>query len=294
MTTKPEDKKPLAEDTTGHSAPNAGPPTDEDLSANQMYQQAELPSLARQILSVIPMHGPTAALFNLRRKAGTDDLEVVRSEVEVFPSAAIHTGMTQETVQDIRAQFGRSANEVVGKLLRGIANEQENARMMTFLDTESLAGPALNLSDSFNAETNLFEITQRVHELVLQINSKNTRSYEAFAVIPYKGLAGLMGLSKYAGADDKNNRGLFITEIGQTRFYFNPVPTSVTAYVGIKDHNNPSKSSGVFSPYVSDVINTINADTGEFGYHIYNRFAITESPLHVAGNEMFHKFDVVV
>lgn len=282
----------LIEDTTGPSADNIAA-ADENLTADQMFQQTELPSLGKQIFSVVPMHGPTAALFNVKRKDGTNDFELVRKEVEVYPSEAIHTGITQEAIQDIRGQYGKSANVMIGTLLRGLSNEQENTRTMEFLDANALDYGALVLSDSKNAEVNLFEVTQRVHEIVLKINSKNTRSYKAFAVIPYLPLGGLMGLSQYVGAEDIDERGLFIAKVGQTNFYLNPNSTSLTAYVGIKDYNH-SKSSAVFSPYQSTVIEAVDPDSGENTQHIYNRFAITASPLHEAGNEMLYKFDITL
>ena len=59
----------LVEDTSTPAAPGIET-TDENLSVDQMFQQATLPSLAKQIFSVQPMHGPTAALFNILKKVG--------------------------------------------------------------------------------------------------------------------------------------------------------------------------------------------------------------------------------
>lgn len=268
--------------------------TDENLSVDAMYQQQTLPSLGRQIFSVVPMNGPTAALFNIRKKAGTTDFELVRNEVQVFSSSPISTGLSQEVVQDIRAQYGKEANVIIGTLLRGLANEQENTRTLEFLNANSLATPNLNLSDSLSAETNAFEISQRVHELVLKANSLNQRTYESFCVLPYTPAAAFAALNQYVGGMDKDERGLFIAEVGNTKYFMNPDATSTTAYVGLKDANNPSKSSAVFSPYASTVVESQNADTGAQVYNIFNRFAITASPLHEAGNEMLFKFDIIV
>lgn len=288
-----EMKKPLVEDTSTPNAPEIAT-TDENLSVDAMFQQAALPSLGRQIFSVIPMSGPTAALFNIRKKDGSNDFELIRNEVEVFPSQSISTGLTQEVVQDIRAQYGREANQIIGTLLRGLANEQENARTLAFLEANALASPALNLSDSLSAETNVFEISQRVHELVLKANVLNQRTYESFAVLPYVPAAALAALNSYVGGMDKDERGLFIAEVGNTKFFMNPDATSTTAYVGLKDTKNPSKSSAVFSPYASSITEAQNPDTGAMNYFIFNRFAITASPLHVTGNEMLFKFNIVV
>lgn len=266
--------------------------TDENLSVPQMFQQTEMPSLGRQIFSVVPMTGPTAALFNIKTNDTDDGIELLRNEVEVFASSPIATGITTEAIQDLQRQYGKGVYEVIGTLLRGLANDDENTKTLAFLDTQSKATTGLTLSDSLNAETNLFEITQKVHEIVLAMNNKTMRTYEAFAVIPAPALGGILGLTKQTELPDA--RGLFIAQIGLTKFYLNPNATSTTAYVGLKDTMNPSKSSAIFSPYVSNVAEAVDADTGEMKFFIHNRYAITESPLHETDNEMFYKFTITV
>lgn len=266
--------------------------TDENLSVDAMYQQTALPSLGRQIFSVIPMNGPTAALFNIRKQDGSNDFELVRQEVNVYASNPISTGLTQEVVQDVRSQFGKEANQIVGTLLRGLANEQENDSTIAFLDAISVSEAALNLSAAGNAEQNAFEISQRVHELVLKANSLNQRTYESFCVLPYTAAAAFAALNNYVGGMDKDERGLFIAEVGNTKYFMNPDATSSTAYVGLKSSMNPSKSCAVFSPYASQIVESQNPDTGAVVYNIFNRYAITRSPLHETTNPMLFSFEI--
>lgn len=267
--------------------------TDQNLTVDAMFQQSSLPSLAKQIFSVAPISGPSGALFNLRKKPGTNDFELVRANVSVESPTPVKTTVTREAIQDMFAMYGKEAEQVIGKMFRGIANEQENTSALTFLNANAVAATNLTLTDSLNAETNLFEITQKVHELVLKINSKNLRSYESWAVIPYSPLAGIMALTKYVGGEDKETRGLFIGQVGQTKFYVNPDATSSVAYVGIKDSDNMSKSSAVFSPYQAQIVETQDPDSGEMVYFIFNRYAITMSPLNEVGNELMYKFSIL-
>jgi len=385
--------------------------TDENLSVDGMFQQTTISSLGKQIFSVIPMHGPTAAIFNIKTvnsvpavpgtpgTAQVDTLtllpsaaigttysvtieqqlvtyntlvpnetlavvsaslvtainnnvhvntvtaslaangvdviltaktpgipfltaiplnsnvgsivatttnvaeitytppvrnaQVVRSEATVKNSKSFPTGLTQEMVQDLRNMYGKDVNQLVGKLLRGVANDDENAYTLAFLSLSSVATPSLTRTAPNMAETNIFEISQRVQELVLQMNLQYTRTYDAFCVLPFKIAASFMALSSYAGAEDDQERALFLTKIGQTKYYVNPDVTATEAYVGLKDLHNPSKSSAVFSPYMSNIVNATNSDTGEETYHIFNRYAITPSPLHETGNEMLFKFVIV-
>ena len=283
----------LVENTIDASSPDiAG--NDSNLIPDQLFQQTLLPSLGRQIFSVLPIQGPTSGLFNLRKKAGVNDFELIRANASVYPSESIKTGLTQEVIQDIKAQYGKSAGPIIGTLLRGLSNEQENNRTIEFLNSSSLVMSELDLSQPKNAETNTFEIIQAVTSLVFRANSKTLRTYKAFCVLPYEFGASFMGLGAYVtSGDDKQQDGLFVAQVGNTRFYMNPEATSNTAYVGLKDPSNPSKSSAIFSPYVSNVITAIDPNSGQQTNHIYNRFAITASPLHEPGNEMLFKFNII-
>lgn len=267
---------------------------DENLSADQMFQESNVESLARQICAVVPIHGPTGALFNIRKKPQTNDFELIRSEVEVLTSVPVNTGISQEAIQDMKNTFGKDYSQVIGKMFRGIANGIENNALFTFLDANSKDYGSLTLSDSKNAEVNLFEITQRVHEIILKMNRKSYRTYDSFAIIPAVPLAGIMGLRGYAGASLHEQRGLFIAQLGQTKFYLNPDPDSVTGYIGCKDEENPSQSSITFSPYQSSIIPVQNPDTGNVGNFLINRFAITKSPLDILNDEMLYKFDIII
>lgn len=278
--------------TVGGAAPEVAT-TDENLiSATEMFQQAALPSLGRQIFPVIQVNGPTGAIFNIKKKDGVNDFEVLRAEVQVIESAPIKTGLSQEAIQDMQARFGRKARDIVGTLLRGLSNDQENTETIAFLEANSLSVPQLNLSDSLNAETTLFEITQKVNELVLRANAKNMRTFEAYCVLPYIPGAAVSSLNNYVGGDDIDERGLFLAQIGQVEYFMNPDATSTTAYVGLKDQKNASRSAAVFSPYVADIIEATDSVTGNITMHIFNRFAITASPLNETDNEMMFKFTI--
>jgi len=282
----------LVENLATPAAPEVAT-SDENLTLDGMFQQTTLPSLARQIFPTLKLHGPTGAIFNIRKKAGTTDFELVRAEVVVGNSTAIHTGITQEAIQDIQSQYGEDSTQIIGKLLRGLANDAENVDTLAFLTAQSVASPNIILTDAGNAETTLFEVSQKVQELVLEANTNTRRTYEAYAVVPYKALAGIMSLKQYIGAGITSERGLFITQIGMTKYYINPDPASVTAFVGLSDMTDTGKSGAVFSPYTSSVIESVNPLDASVTYHLYNRYAITASPLHDAINDpMLFKFDI--
>lgn len=286
------DKNLLLEDLTTNGDPNIAQ-NDQNLSVDAIFQQTNIQSLARQVCSTATLNGPGGALFNIVKK-NANDIKLVRKEVEVFPSEILKTNITREAIQDLRSQFSKEADVIISTLFRGLSNELENEELLQLLNTECKDYGDLQLTDSLNAELNLFETTQRVHEIVLKMNQKYQRTFDAFAIIPATALGGIMGLSQYAGAIKKEERGLFITQIGSTKFYLNPDVSDLNAYVGLKDDDNLSKSSLVFSPYQNQILDVTDPESGDTHYFLVNRFAITSSPLHELDNELLYKFKVLV
>lgn len=283
-------EKLILEDLATAGDPNIAQ-TDSNLSIDNIFQQTNVPSLAREICAVINLTGPSGAIFNIIRK-GTGDIKLIRKEVEVFPSEILKTSITREAIQDLKSQFGKDADSIIGTLFRGLSNDVENEKLLTVLSANSKDYGDLQLSDSLNASTTAFELTQRIHEIVLKINQKYQRSYEAFCILPAISMSSFMVLGSYLGSV-KDSTGLFITQIGKTKFYLNPDSTDLFAYVGLHD-DNLSKSSLVLSPYQNQILDAVNPDSGDIHYFLVNRFAITVSALHELNNEMLYKFKVLV
>ena len=281
----------LNEDLTLAGDPNNIAQTDQNLSIDGIFQQTNIPSLAREICSVAELTGPSGALFNIIRKDDSS-ITLIRKEVEVFPSEILKTSITREAIQDLKSQFGKDADSIIGTLFRGLSNDVENEKLLTVLSANSKDYGDLQLSDSLNASTTAFELTQRIHEIVLKINQKYQRSYEAFCILPAISMSSFMGLGSYLGSV-KDSKGLFIAQIGKTKFYLNPDSTDLFAYVGLHD-DNLSKSSLVLSPYQNQILDAVNPDSGDIHYFLVHRFAITVSALHELNNEMLYKFKVLV
>jgi len=280
----------LVEVLTTPNDPNVAT-SDENLSIGQMYQQTSLPSLARSIFDFSSMNGPTAALFAVDKDA-LGDMQLLRTEVIVENSTPIASSITSEAVEDLRSQYGEEyAGKIVGKLLRGLANDAENASLITFLTANSLAAATLTRSAPANSETSFFELNQAVNELVLKSNTKSLRTFEAYAVVPYAIMASVMGLSKYFDGDARKNRGLFVAKIGNVSYFLHPDAAATTVFVGLM--GDSGEGAATFASYTDDIIESVNPDSGVLTYNIFNRYALALSPLHVTGNEMMHSFTIV-
>lgn len=273
-------------------APNIAT-TDENLSINGLYQQASLPSIGRIIFTVAPVHGPTGAIFNVKTKEDKSGIEIVRNEVEVYESPAKRTTVTAESLQDIVKQYGEDGLKMIARYLRGISNAEENEKTIEFLKTYAVSAGSITLLEPKSPDSNWREISMKVQDCVLKMNSKNRRTYNAFIVMPYKYGAAMMSLF----ADLKNNDKadidtLFIGSSGLTDWFVNPDPTDDNIYVGLMDKQGTGRECAVFSPYTDEIRKAYDYETGQNAYFIFNRYAITISPLHTPDNPMIMKFTI--
>ena len=223
--------------------------TFEELSSN---------SLIREIAATVPMKYSTGKIVNIHKQAANDSFETVSANLTVNTATSdpIQTGLSLEAVTDLKNQYGLDGYTVAANLLKGIVDAAENTAFMTFLDSNSLATPVLTLSDANSAEPSLFELTQRVQELVIKMNTPNFRTFNAFAVLPYKNAASISALSQYARGDEETKKQLVMSTIGQTKYYVNPDTTTTTAYVGLKsdDKKSMGASSVIMGTFAQEIL----------------------------------------
>ncbi len=267
--------------------------TDENLSINGIYQQAKLPSLGRCIFTVTDIHGPTAAIFNVATNS-SGDVAILRNEVEVYEGKPIKTAITQEAFQDIESQYGLSAFEKVAKLLRGQANDYENEKTIDFLKANAVTSTDINLSEPTLPDISWREVSWKVQQLILEMNSLHIRTYNAFVVLPYKLASSIMSVfADLHNSELAEPNRLFIGKSGLTDWFVNPDPDDDTCYVGLVDANGTGRECAVFSPYTDEVTLAIDPESGEYRYFIWDRFAITISPLHTSTEPMLMSFKVL-
>ena len=261
--------------------------TFEELSSN---------SLIREIAATVPMKYSTGKIVNIRKQAANNSFETVEANLTVNTATSdpIQTGLSLEAVTDLKNQYGLDGYTVAANLLKGIVDAAENTAFMTFLDSNSLATPVLTLSDANSAEPSLFELTQRVQELVIKMNTPNFRTFNAFAVLPYKNAASISALSQYARGDEETKKQLVMSTIGQTKYYVNPDTTATTAYVGLKsdDKKSMGASSVIMGTFAQEILRSTHVESFQAKVGILNRYATAVNPLSVSGAEMLMSFVV--
>lgn len=292
-----EERAPIGLNTS--NAPNIAT-TDSKFPLNDVFQQTDLPSLGRSIFVTVKPNGPLAGIFTLTDSHFTTEnydrnkqkLILKRSNLTSFPSKPIMTELTVEAIHDLEAMYGENtARTYIAKMLRGLCNNYENEKTLEFLENNAVETPSISISDSANAETMMFEITLRVQQLALKMNSKRKRTFSAYAVIPYKYVASIMTTFAYNTAKNTSNtESLLVADFGLMKYYLNPDYDSDTAYVGLRSAEDPFCSSAFFGDYGSQLQTIKDPDTANDVIVVYNRFGLTMNPIHSENNPLLCKF----
>ena len=268
-----------------------------DFSFNTLVKAfEELPtlSLVREIAAVVPMKYSTGQIVNIRRQGATNSFETVVANLTINTATAnpIQTGISVEVVQDLQNQYGLDGYKIAANLLKGITDSDENTAFLTFLGANSLATPVLTLTDAGSAETSLFEITQRVQELIIKMNTPSFRTFDAFVILPYKNAASISALSSYVREKELTEERLVVNRIGKTKYYVNPDVTATEAYVGLSDHdkNSLGASSVIMGTFPQEVLRSGVQGTFQQNVGLLNRYATAVNPLSTAGAEMLMSF----
>ena len=285
------EEKLILEETTNADIGTA------DFSFNKLiktFEQLSSISLIRDIATVVPMKMTTGTIINIRRNASTNSFETVEATLTINTATSdpIQSGISIEAITDLKNQYGLDGYKLAANMLKGITDKAENDAFITFLDSNSLATPVLTLSDANSAEPSLFEITQRVQEIVIKMNTPIYRTFDAFAILPYKNAASISALSHYVRGDEEMKKSLVVNKIGRTMYYVNPDVTTTTTYVGLADHskNTLGASSVIMGTFPQELLRSTFIESFQSNIGLLNRYATVVNPLSDTGSEMLMSF----
>ncbi len=271
-----------------------------DFSFNKVvkaYSELHTPSLVRQVAAIVPMKYSTGVVVNLVRDGVNNGFKTVQSTLTVnnISGNPTQSGISMEVIQDLQSQYGENATNIVAEMLRGVTAQEEDAAFATFLSTNATSTAALATSAPTNAESNMFEITQRVQELVLDINTPNFKTYEAFCILPYKFAAAISATVKYAadeeGAVDKYKS---LGRIGSTHYYANSDTSATTAYVGLMSNrkSHVGASSIILGEYQQEIVMSDFKESFQPNIGIVNRYATALNPMSGVNDNMLVSFAI--
>lgn len=268
---------------------------DQKVPLEHLYMQRGLPSLAESIFQNVELVTPDASVFVLKKKDDTPELELIKGKLQAQGIKPIKTPITEEAIQDLEAMYGeKAAKDYITKMLKGMANAEENKICVKFLQDNAVQADSIVLSSPGVSETSLFEITNKVTELILKMNTKNLRTLCGYCVLPFNKLSSIIAASIYSGSNEIETNDaiseLQVSTFGPIKFYMNPDVTDENCYVGLRSPTRPDCTSAYYGKYQNEIVTTTNPNTGGKNYIIYDRFALTMSPLHTQENPMLMKF----
>ena len=238
----------------------------------------------------------TGNIINIRRNASTNSFETVEATLTINTASSnpIQSGLSVEAMTDLNNQYGLDGYKIAANLLKGIVDQTENDAFIVFLDANALNTTALVLSDPNSAEPCLFEITQRVQELIIKMNTPNFRTFSAFAILPYKNAASISALSHYVRGEEEAKKDLILNKIGNTSYYVNPDVTATKVYVGLKakDKKSLGASSIIMGTFPQELLKSQYVESFQANIGLLNRYATAMNPLHDTGSEMLMEFTI--
>lgn len=266
------------------------------LNVRDHFQQTQIPSLAHSLLANYTMKTPVGKVFNLTDedsdKDNDIDLKLIANTVEATSIGPYCVEITQEALQDYTCMYDNPSS-AIAESLKGFTNRKESEDVINMFSKHAVEIPALSLSDAKNAETQMFELTQKIQSCILQMNSKHLRTYYGFAVLPYKYASSIMTTYAYTtGKDTADPSELLVAKIGTVSYYVNPKLDDNYVYVGLRHPSNKGLCSGVYGEYQNNITHSINPDTGDVSAFIHRRYGIAMSPLHTKDDPMLLKFKV--
>lgn len=259
-----------------------------------LFKDLKQHNLQTDIFQELELTGYSGALFNQTRKS-SKEFTIIRKEVEVFPSTPIKTGITKEAYEDMAQMYGaKEAERVLRTLFEGIINDDQNEKTLQFLAKESKEVTPMSLpgDSKDNAQKVMYHLSKKVGSLIHAINDDRFLTHSQYCVLPSKWsgqieFLGLFGHQLTTGeqAINGSNRTNIVQKNVNLIYVHNPISVDTDQnadyiYVGLINKENLSQSSAVFSPYRTEVVEAEDYESGDVSYNIFNRYQITQNPLH--------------
>jgi len=267
--------------------------TDQNLSLPELYQQLSIPSLAESVLFTSKLDGATGAIFNIKKNDEGDGIVLLRNDVEVYPSKPIKSEITTEAVEDIMKQFGINGVKSISEVLRGLSNDDKNTKLLEFLQLHAVKEDETLQLTSSNAKDTYFELTKRIAKSVLSMNTKGVKTYRASIILPYELASIVMGYTDNFAKNLPSTTTYYVGGNELHDFYINPIATDKNIYIILNDKYTQGKSAGVFAPYQDEIKVSVDPESGQPVYFIFNRFAMGISPLHTVDDPSIKSFTFV-
>jgi hypothetical protein len=214
------------------------------------------------------------------------DHEVRGSTIEV-KTRKIKSKVTQEVIQDIKAQFGEDlskdilANEFGSEMIQAIDIE-----IINYLKTIATPISDVVLANSYAITGGSLgdvgaDIYANIYKLTVDI-MRNTKRRKNFFVIADAATVGLMMASPlFIKPEGSSTNSYFMGRVGGSyNLYLDPYSTDNYVLVGYKNENSDEMGDSglIFAPYMSTIWDTTEPETGKAIFFQAIRYGYTANP----------------
>lgn len=256
------------------------------------------------IAEVQPATQPSGVVFS--RKNNTDGtFEIKSTSVDIKTYKSI-VKITQEGLEDLlklstyNQKEGEAYPALFEDFVKSVAGNTETKELLKQVKDAAIQADPLKLTGTdaeSNGETNIFFIQKYVNELILKMNKENYKTYDAFCILPSKGVGGILGLgatySKLSqqGTDARSHDYLLST-INNVKYYINPNSDETGAIVGLVSAVDKGSSSLIYNPFSILTTQAVDPNSGVKTLGIFVRSGLAVNPLHSAETPMLMKFEI--
>lgn len=242
-------------------------------------------SIALRCSDKQPMSGPLGIVLGMQRDHDTDTLKIERSEV-VPKTRIIKTEFTQEALEDLVRVYGENVYDVLGHYIVDDLTYKIDKDFIDMLKARGESKGTLTF-DGATYNNALWAVGQaisiKINKGLADLPISDNRSSGGFAIVS-SDVASILAITvNLDNSDDnyKDDSPSYMGTIAGTEYYIDYThDNSATDAVvfGIKG-NGISKGSSILSPYTQEWVETIDGDSGEKKYHLFDRTGMVINPL---------------
>jgi len=288
--------------------------SEEIINENEMINQAELigaidkilvkKSIARRVSDVQPLKGPVGIISGAQWDKDADKLTIAKEDIKA-ETRKVRTEFTREAIQDLQSIYKESFYDVLATYITDQLTYKIDDDFLTMIKDRAQTKDTLVFSgaDFDNAlwaagQTIAIAVNKGACDLPISDN----RSPQAWAIVSSNVASLLAGTLNDTNSDNLDDDSpSYLGRIAGVDYYIDythPNDGLDSVVFGIKG-NGISKGSTIFSPYLTQWMETVDSSTGEEVFFVIDRKGMAINPLdkkyYDAGNGVsafLGKFDV--
>jgi hypothetical protein len=255
-------------------------PTDRIIGA--LIKEVYPASLPYQVCSLQPLLGPEGHVISIGRKRDINNKVIkgpgsgveTRKTLVTAEDHILETDFTIEFIHDMINLYGEEGVTFLAEWLKGTLIEDMNNTFITKVKACAIDKGNYVPPVDGDVDGGVHSILFFCQKLYGQILNKTNRFFNPFIVCsPSVGMLLSLGADTVSKTDDKN----YLGTVANFHIYIDNESESDYIIVGHQGES-PGDAGFIFSPYITQVYEAANQDTGIMKIFVNTRYALTKNP----------------